>query len=455
MSATSSVKPLLWLVAAAFFMQTLDATVVNTAIPAMARALGESPLRMQSVVIAYLLTIAILMPASGWLADRLGTRRVFLAAVLLFGLGSLTCALASTLAQLVASRVLQGIGGAMLMPVGRLAILRHVPRGDFLGAMSFVTIPGLVGPLVGPTLGGLLVEIASWHWIFLINLPVAALGAAASWRLMPDLRIAALPRFDWTGFALLAFAMASLSFALDGVAELGLHHGTIALLFIAGLLAMTSYWLHASRHPAPLFSPRLFRVNSFAIGLTGNLFNRLGTGAMPLLLPLMLQLQLGYSPFRAGLALVPVAAAGMLAKRLATGFIGRLGYRRVLITTSLSLGLLIAGFGLFAASTSVWLLSLWLALFGAVNSMSFTAMNTLALMDLNDRLASGGNSLLSVVMQLGMSFGVATGSALLAAFSAETGYAQGFPATFACIGVLAALPALLFWQLHPKPKTPA
>ncbi|HEY6986655.1 MAG TPA: MFS transporter, partial [Rhodanobacteraceae bacterium] len=181
-------SPLLWLVALGVFMQMLDSTIVNTALPSMAAGLGESPLRMQSVVIAYALTMAMLIPASGWLADRLGTRRVFFSAIALFTLGSLLCAYSHTLAQLVGSRVVQGVGGAMLLPVGRLAVLRSFPRGDFLRAMSFVTLPGLIGPLVGPTLGGWLVQIASWHWIFLINVPVGVIGCVTTHLYMPDSR---------------------------------------------------------------------------------------------------------------------------------------------------------------------------------------------------------------------------------------------------------------------------
>lgn len=182
----NAIKPLLWLVSLAIFMQMLDGTIVNTALPAMARSLHESPLQMQSVVFSYALAVAMFIPASGWIADRFGTRRTFLAAIIVFTLGSLFCALSQSLAQLVASRVLQGIGGAMLLPVGRLAVLRSVPREDFLRAMSFIAIPALIGPLVGPTLGGWLVEIASWHWVFLINLPIGAIGFAAALKVMPD-----------------------------------------------------------------------------------------------------------------------------------------------------------------------------------------------------------------------------------------------------------------------------
>jgi len=214
-----SLNTLLWLVAVGFFMQTLDATIVNTALPAMARSLGESPLRMQSVVVAYSLTMAMLIPASGWIADRFGTRRVYVSAIALFVIGSVACALSNSLTQLVIARVLQGLGGAMLLPVGRLAVLRSFPRQMFLPAISFISIPGLIGPMIGPTLGGWLVEVASWHWIFLINVPVGVVGCVATLIAMKGEPAERVARFDIAGYVLLAFGMVSVSLALDGLAR--------------------------------------------------------------------------------------------------------------------------------------------------------------------------------------------------------------------------------------------
>src|SRR5215467_8893474 len=263
-----SLRFLVWLVATGFFMQTLDSTIVNTALPAMAVSLGESPLRMQSVVIAYALTMAMLIPASGWLADRLGTKRVFFAAIALFTFGSLLCAYSHTLTELVGSRVVQGVGGAMLLPVGRLAVLRSFPRGEFLRAMSFVTLPGLIGPLVGPTLGGWLVEIASWHWIFLINLPVGIAAATATLLLMPDAK-SPVNRFDIVGYLMLSFSMVAISLSLDGLSELGLRHAAVLMLMIFGLASFVAYWLHATQVASPLFSLNLFDVPSYRVGILG------------------------------------------------------------------------------------------------------------------------------------------------------------------------------------------
>ncbi|MBS0318569.1 MAG: multidrug transporter subunit MdtD, partial [Proteobacteria bacterium] len=373
---------LLWLVGVGFFMQTLDTTIVNTALPAMATSLGESPLRMQSVVVAYSLTMAMLIPASGWLADRLGTRRVYLAAIVLFAIGSALCALSQTLPELVASRVAQGLGGALLLPVGRLAVMRGVPRERFLAAMSFVAIPGMVGPLVGPTLGGWLVVVASWHWIFLINLPVALAGYFAAMKHMPVGRDHPPGPFDVGGYLMLAFGMVAISLSLDGLSDLGLRQATVLVLMIFGLASLAAYWLHAARRPDPLFSTTLFRVPTLSIGLIGNLFARLGSSCMPFLIPLLLQICLGYTPLEAGLMMVPVAAAGMASKQMATTLVARIGYRNVLVINTALVGIAMASFAVTSPQLPLWLRLMQLALFGAVNSLQFTVMNTVTLKDL-------------------------------------------------------------------------
>ena len=446
--------PLLWLVAVGFFMQTLDATIVNTALPAMAQSLGESPLRMQSVVVAYSLAMAMLIPASGWIADRFGPRRVYLGAISAFVLGSVLCALSPRLDLLVAARVLQGLGGALLLPVGRLVVLRTFPRDQFLHAMGFVTIPGLVGPLIGPTLGGWLVETASWHWIFLINVPVGLAGCMATLRFMPQVQGPPAGRFDAAGYGLLAFGMVALSLGLDGLSGLGMGQAAVLLLMVFGLASVAAYWLHAARVPQPLFSPHLFAQPSLRIGLLGNLFARLGSGSMPFLVPLLLQVSMGYSPLQAGMMMLPVAVAGMGAKPLAMWLIDRMGYRRVLVGNTLAVGVVMASFALTSPDHPWALRVAQLALFGAVNSLQFTAMNTVTLKDLAPDMASSGNSLLSMVQMLAMGMGVAAAGAVLGAFTALWGGAPGqtlpaFHATFACIGLMTMAAAGIFAQLAP------
>jgi EmrB/QacA subfamily drug resistance transporter len=449
-----SQKILLWLVAVGFFMETLDSTIVNTALPGMAKSLGESPLYMQSVVIAYSLTIALVIPASGWLTDRFGIKRIYLLAITLFGIGSIACALSQTLNQLVCARVLQGVGGAMLLPVGRLAVLRTFPADQFLQAISFVTIPGLIGPLIGPTLGGWLVEYASWHWIFLINIPIGLIGLIASSKYMPQIKSVAYARFDLLGYLLLSFSMVAISFGMEGLAELGLRHGTVMLLLVFGLATLASYWLHASRIAQPLFSLALFRIGTYNIGLIGNLFARIGSSCMPFLLPLLLQLGLGYSPANAGMMLIPMAAAGIAAKRLATPLILRIGYRKMLVINTCLVGISMAGFALFAMEQPFWLRLLELIFFGTVNSLQFTAMNTLTLKDLGTEYASSGNSLYSMMQMLAMSLAVAAAAAVLKAFAdqfgatiSHEGAIKTFQATFICMGLVTCSSAIIFAQI--------
>ncbi|MDE1183103.1 multidrug transporter subunit MdtD [Paraburkholderia sp.] len=450
-----SLTVMLWVVATGFFMQTLDSTIVNTALPAMATSLGELPLRMQSVVIAYSLTMAVMIPVSGWLADKLGTRRVFMSAILVFTIGSVLCANAHTLNQLVIFRIVQGAGGAMLLPVGRLAVLRTFPAERYLPALSFVAIPGLIGPLIGPTLGGWLVKIASWHWIFLINAPVGIIGVIAVSIFMPDSRNPNTAPFDLKGYLMLVVGMVSISFALDGRTEFNVQHATVLMLLVLSLASFVAYGLHASRVAQPIFPLDLFKIHTFSVGLLGNLFARIGSGAMPYLIPLLLQVSLGYSAFEAGLMMLPVAAAGMAAKRVVTKLIIKYGYRQVLVTNTVLVGLGMASFALMSPNQPMWLRLVQLAIFGAVNSMQFTAMNTLTLKDLGTGGASSGNSLFSLVQMLSMSLGVTVAGALLATFTGlihrvtEANTLPAFHATFLCVGFITACSSWIFAQLSP------
>ncbi|HEY6457446.1 MAG TPA: multidrug transporter subunit MdtD [Steroidobacteraceae bacterium] len=445
-----ALQPLLWLVSASFFMQTLDSTIVNTALPAMARSLGEAALRMQSVVIAYSLTMAMLIPASGWIADRFGIRRAFLAAIVVFTGGSILCAASHTLIELTAARVVQGAGGAMLLPIGRLALLQTFPRERLLPAMSFVSIPGLVGPLIGPTLGGWLVEVANWHWIFLINVPIGILGGFFTLRHMRLGRATSVPPFDFAGYGLLAVGMITVSVALDGLSDLSLHHATVLLLLVFGLASLVGYWLRATQQVHPLFAPTLFRIPTFSIGLIGNLFARLGNGSMPYLIPLFLQVELGFAPFHAGLMLLPTSLAAMLTKRSVTNLVHRFGYRTVLVANTLLVGGAMASFAVLGHTSPLWIMLVLLSVLGIVNSLQFTAMNTLTLKDLDGAEASSGNSMLSMVQMLAMSLAVAAAGGLLAAFADSFGQERElrvFHATFLCVGLMTTASAWIFWQL--------
>ena len=452
---------LLWLVAIGFFMQSLDSTILNTALPSMAEALGESPLKMQSVIVAYALTTAMLIPATGWVADRFGTRRVYGAAIGLFVLGSVLCAVSPNLSFLVAARVVQGVGGAMMLPVGRLAVLRTYPRGEFIRAMSFIAIPGQVGPLLGPTLGGWMVEYATWHWIFWINVPVGVIGLWATWRWFP--RSAPLPvrKFDMAGYAMLAFSMVAISVALDGLSGMGLGTALVAVLMVFGLASLASYWMHALRVSEPLFAPELFKVRSLRVGLLGNLFTRFGSGAAPYLIPLLLQIGLKMSPMNAGMMMLATVVGSMLVKRIAVRTVRRFGYKRVLQVNSVMLALMLGSFGLVSAGTPLWALLLQLFIFGGFNSMQFSAMNSVTLKDMEGEFASSGNSLLSMVQMLAMSMGVALAGALLTGYTDMWHGHEGdrfaaIRATFATVALMTLAATMVFSQLDKdEPVLPA
>lgn len=330
----------------------------------------------------------------------------------------------------------------------------RIPHQEFLRAISFVTIPALIGPLIGPTLGGWLVQFASWHWIFLINIPVGIIGCIATYIDMPDIRGPEKTEFDFAGFLMLSASMVMISFALDGLSELGFQQATVLLLVIFGLSTLAAYWLHARRYARPLFSLRLFSSQTYSIGLLGNLFARIGSSSMPFLIPIFLQISLGYSPFDAGMTMIPVALAGIYAKRLATPLILRWGYRQTLVLNTLCVGIMMASFALITVEQPKWMRILQLLIFGTVNSLQFTAMNTLTLKDLETRLASSGNSLFSMVQMLAMSFGVAAAGALLSTFTQHYGPQEGggmalqaFRATFLCMGLITCSSAWIFWQL--------
>ena len=454
--ADASLRILPWIVGIAFFMQMLDASILNTAIPSIAKDLGTSPLRMHAVVIAYILTVATLIPASGWLADRFGTRRVFLASIIIFTLGSLACALSFTLEMLVAARVLQGVGGALLVPVGRLAVLRAFPRDQLVKVLSFVTIPGLMGPLMGPVLGGVIAHYVSWHWIFLINIPVGLLGIILTLRCMPALKPPldskdAPGSFDGFGFLLFGIFMVGTTLSVESMGENSQPLDLRLVMLGAGLLSLGLYAFHAFKTASPLFSPKLFKTRNFTVGILGNLFSRLGGGAMPFLTPLLLQVGLGYSPVKAGLTMLPITAGAMIGKSLVNGLIRTLGYRWFLTLNTLFVSLMLASYAIIDENLPYPVILGLFVIAGVANSLQFTGMNTVTLIDLPDDQAAGGNSMLSAVMQLAMGFGVACGSAVLDLFTGPdpvqgTGLLPAFHNTFLVLAALSAVSSLIFFQ---------
>jgi EmrB/QacA subfamily drug resistance transporter len=443
-----------WLVAVALFMENLDATILNTAVPTMSLALGVPPLDLKAVLTTYTLSLAVFIPVSGWMADRFGTRRVFMAAVALFTLSSLLCALSVNVPMLVVSRALQGIGGAMMTPVGRLALVRTFPRSELMNAMQFVVIPALIGPLIGPFAGGLIVHWLPWRFIFLMNLPFGLIGLWMVRRYMPDFRRPDAPPLDRVGFVLFGAGVGLLSYVLEIFGEHRLSMGAITLLALLSVLLLVAYAWHARKAAAPLLSLGLLRIRTFRVAVIGGTVTRLGLGGMPFLLPLLYQLGMGFPAWQAGLFTMPQAIAAMGMKVIGRKLLARFGHRGILMANTGLLGVVIGSFAAVGPGTPIWcLLSLSFAL-GFLASLQFTSMNTLVYADVDDRDASQAGSIASTAQQMSLSFGVAI-AALLAAWylgSADhTASAQTVSAlhkTFLTMGIVTIGSAFTFATLH-------
>ncbi|MBP6563667.1 MAG: DHA2 family efflux MFS transporter permease subunit [Neisseriaceae bacterium] len=447
----SPILPLL--LSMVIFMQMLDTTILNTALPAIARDLNESPLNMQATIISYALTLALCIPISGYLADRIGTKKVFLCAIILFSLGSLFCALAPTLDVLVGARVVQGMGGAMLTPVARLALIRTYPKSELLGVLNYAIMPALLGPILGPLMGGYLVELASWHWIFLINLPIGLLSLVLGVLYMPDFK-QDNPRFDLAGFLWFSGAAFAITLGLERLTA-GASNPYAWAMIASGVGLLWCYRGHARRRHEALFPLHLFQVRTYRLGLYGNLAARLGISAMPFLLPLFLQVALHYSPSQSGWVLVPMAVAGIIMKPFIKKLMYAFGYRTILISNTCLLSAFIILLGLSAPYLSVWGFMLLLFILGMGNSVQFSAMNTLTLAKLRSYQTSSGNSLMAANQQLAISVGIALCAMMLSLFQtgpwqAADAVAPAFQATFVAIGLITLATALIFVRLHPK-----
>lgn len=450
-SSISRSLPLL--LAVSVFMQLLDATILNTALPSIAADLNASPLRMQSVIIAYALSMALFMPLSGYLSDRFGTRRVFFWAMAIFTLGSFLCAMAPHLNFLIFSRAIQGMGGAMLLPVPRLIILRAYHQTDYISKMNFVIMPALLGPIVGPVVGGYLVEYFSWQWIFLINLPIGLLGLMATRKILPNFFAPhrQTVRLDYWGFVLFATGAMSISLAVEWLSYPAMMQWAVSGIMM-GLLAWLFYWQHAKKWGLlALYPLQLGMIRTFRIGIIGNTSSRLGMAAVPFLLPLLLQVVFHYSPSLSGWTLIPIALAAVLAKPMVKPLIRRFGYRNVLVWNSRAIGSIIILFALPTPNTPIFILLPLLMALGWCNSIQYSAMNTLTLCKLRPEQAASGNSLMAVNQQLSISIGIAMGASLLNLFNFildENSIHLAFQYTFLMIGSITFLSSWVFSHLH-------
>jgi EmrB/QacA subfamily drug resistance transporter len=451
----STVKQVLpWLVAVAFFMESLDTTILNTAVPAISKALGVTSLSMKSVLASYTLSLAVFIPISGWMADRFGTRRVFAAAIGLFTLGSVLCGLSGNIHVLVACRVLQGCGGAMMVPVGRLTLVRTFAKSELIRAMSFVAIPSLVGPMLGPLAGGFIVAYLHWRAIFFVNLPIGIIGLCLVYWRLPDYREKNTKPLDILGLILFGSGVALLSYVLEIFGEHTLGTSEVLGLLGLSLILLFGYGLHAAKTNFPLLDMTLFKIRTFAAAVSGSFFTRLGIGGVPFLLPLLYQVGLGYTPIQSGLLIMPQAFAAMSTKALLPRILARIGYRTVLVVNTVAIGLVLMLFGTITPSTPLWLIVVQALCYGALTSLQYTSMNTLVYADVPSTRTSNASSLASTTQQLSISFGVAAAGLTTVFFipdSLRNSPAQmlgGLHLAFLTLGAFTILSTAIFSKLR-------
>jgi len=442
-----------WLVAVAFFMESLDTTILNTAVPTISAALDVAPLSMKAVLASYTLSLAVFIPISGWMADRFGTRRVFAAAIGFFTLGSCLCGLSTNIHTLIACRILQGCGGAMMVPVGRLTLVRAFPKAELLRIMSFVALPALVAPMLGPVAGGLIVDYLHWRIIFFLNIPVGLAGLVLVYLHLPDYRREQVPALDLVGLILFGAGIALLSYVLEIFGEHALSSAQTAGLLILSLLLLLGYALHARTLSTPLLQLKLLNIRTFRAAVGGSFFTRIGVGGVPFLLPMLYQVGMGFTAVQSGLLVMPQALAAMSVKLCMPRLLMQLGYRHVLIANTLLLGLLLLVFATIGMRTPVWLIVLQAFAYGALTSLQYTSVNTLVYADIRDEDTSAAGSIASTMQQMSISFGVAASGLATVVFVPSSqddphGMIRGIHDALTALGVLTLASTVVFLGLR-------
>jgi EmrB/QacA subfamily drug resistance transporter len=447
----SQIVPLV--VATALFMENTDSTVIATALPAIAKSLGEDPIALKLALTSYLVSLAIFIPISGWAADRYGARTIFRAALAVFMAGSIACAVSSSLTGFVAARFLQGLGGAMMVPVGRLVILRSVPKSELVSALAYLTIPALIGPVLGPPLGGLIVTSLDWRWIFLINIPIGLAGIALASVYFENIREPERPPLDVLGFLLSGLGLATL---MLGLASTGRHLLPEAVSWGclgAGVLLLWLYLRHSRSVAHPVIRLDLLRYPTFRAAVTGGSLFRIGTGAIPFLLPLLLQIGFGLDALQSGLLTFAAAAGALLIKVIGPRILRAYGFRRIMLVNAVLASGFLAINGLFTAETPHWLILGILLVGGCVRSLQFTCVNAIAYADLESRDMSAGTSLASVAQQLSLSLGVSIGALALEASAEAHGRSEiaaaDFAPAFLVVALISVTSFLAFRRLAP------
>ena len=439
------------IVACALFMENLDATVLSTALPAIAHDLDQSPIQLKLALTSYLLTLAVFIPASGWVADRFGTRVVFRMAILIFAFGSALCGFANSIEWLVAARAFQGVGGAMMVPVGRLVILRTIPRSELVGALAWLTVPALLGPVLGPPVGGFITTYFHWRWIFWINLPIACLGLVLATLFIPNVRGESISQFDYLGFVLSSIGLAGLVSASAALDASGIPVWIALVLFLVGAVSVSLYVLHARRARSPILDLKLLRIPTFRAGIVGGSLFRIGVGAMPLLLPLQLQLGFGMTPLNSGL-LIFAAALGAIGMKTAAGrILKRFGFRTVLTFNAITSGAMIAAPACFTRATPISVMFAILFVGGFFRSLQFTCINAISVAEIDQSEMSQATSFTSAFQQIALSLGITVGASMLQLSLAidhrETLRVSDFVLAFLVVGFFAVLSFVSFARL--------
>jgi EmrB/QacA subfamily drug resistance transporter len=442
------------IVACALFMENMDSTVIATSLPAIATDIGENPLALKLALTSYLVSLAVFIPISGWVADRYGSRSVFAAAIVVFMGGSLLCAASTTLPAFVVSRFVQGIGGAMMVPVGRLVLMRAVAKRDYVTALNYLTIPALLGPVTGPALGGAITLYFHWRWIFIINVPISILGLYLVLRHIPNIREAAIPPFDLRGFALSGIGLSVLMLGLSALGGHLLPVSVAAACMVAGAVALIAYAWHALRTRYPVIDLRLLRLPTFANGvLVGSVF-RAGLGATPFLLPLLFQIGFGLDPLQSGILTCATAVGAMFMKTITVFILRRFGFRTVLSINGVAAALTVIGFGLFSATTPHLIIATVLLVSGCLRSLQFTALNAISFADIAPENMSQAASISSMAQRLSQSIGIAVGAYMLQLSSTAQGHASivaaDFWPAFLGIGLISLVAPFLHLRLPPE-----
>jgi EmrB/QacA subfamily drug resistance transporter len=439
------------IVATALFMENMDSTVIATSLPAIAADIGTSPLTLKLAITSYLLSLAVFIPASGWTADRFGARMVFAIAVAVFMMGSIGCAMSSSVTDFVFARILQGMGGAMMTPVGRLVLLRSIDKSALVNAMAWVTVPALVGPVVGPPLGGFITTYFSWHWIFLINIPIGLIGIVMALRYIDPIKSEDPERFDLSGLVLAGIGLAGISFGLSVAGLNLLPWSVVAALVAVGSISMTLYVMHARRTGSPVLDFSLLRLSTLRASIIGGFTFRIGVGALPFLLPLLMQVGFGLTPFQSGLVTFASAVGAMGMKTLAGRIIRAFGFRNLMTVNAVISSFFLAACALFTVTTPLLLIMIILVVGGFFRSLQFTAINTVAYAEVEPPQMSRATTLVSVNQQLAVSAGVGVG-----AFSVETTMwlrhvteldATVFAPAFLVVTLISVASSWFFWQM--------